>query len=116
MKTKLPLTETVFYVLLAFQKPSYGYQAIKNIELMSRGNVRIAAGTMYGAIENLLKQNLIVPINSEQERRKIYITTKQGTQLLKMEVQRMKHCINIFEKPKGEHYDTFQQLKKKKNG
>lgn len=43
-KTKLPLTETVFYVLMAFREPTYGYLAINSIEEMSHGDVRIAAG------------------------------------------------------------------------
>ena len=29
---QLPLTETVFYLLLAFSQPIYGYLAIKKIE------------------------------------------------------------------------------------
>ena len=59
VKNILPLTETVYYILMAFQKPTYGYLAIKDIEEMSLGEVRIAAGTMYGAIDTLLKNKMI---------------------------------------------------------
>lgn len=96
-KTQLPLTETVFYMMMAFQKPTYGYQAIQSIEEMSQGEVRIAAGTMYGAIENLLKQKMIHQVPSEFERRKMYKTTSYGNEVLALEVQRLKHCTKIWD-------------------
>ena len=51
----LPLTETTYYILLALLEPAHGYSIMQTVEEMSDGDVRIAAGTMYGAIENLLK-------------------------------------------------------------
>ena len=53
---KLPLTETVYYVLLALYEPGHGYAIMRRVEELSGGQVRLAAGTMYGAIENLLKK------------------------------------------------------------
>ncbi|BCA87020.1 PadR family transcriptional regulator [Enterococcus saigonensis] len=98
MKTdQLPLTETIFYLLLVFSEPTYGYLAIKKIEALSLGNVRIAAGTMYGAIENLLKANMIVQVSPPEERRKIYHITDYGRKILTDEVNRMKHCTRLFE-------------------
>ncbi|WP_414841951.1 PadR family transcriptional regulator [Enterococcus saccharolyticus] len=94
---QLPLTETVFYLLIAFSEPIYGYLAIKKIEELSQREVRIAAGTMYGAIENLLKLDMLQQLSSNNERRKIYQTTKYGKQILEAEVLRMQHCINIFD-------------------
>lgn len=98
MKTdQLPLTETVFYLLLVFSEPTYGYLAIKKIEELSLGNVRIAAGTMYGAIENLLKAEMIQQISPPEERRKIYQTTPYGRAVLADDVNRMKHCAGLWE-------------------
>lgn len=96
-KAQSPLTETVFYIMMAFQQPTYGYLAIQSIEEMSHGEVRIAAGTMYGAIENLLKQTMIKQVPSEFERRKMYETTDYGNQVLLLEVERMKHCATIWD-------------------
>lgn len=101
-KTKRPLTETVFYILLAFREPMYGYLAIQYIEELSNGTVRIAAGTMYGAIENLLNQELIVQVPSDLERRKMYQTTQYGQSILELEIQRMQHCIKTWNYLKGE--------------
>lgn len=96
--SQLPLTETIFYVLLSFLEPSYGYVAMKKIEEVSNGEVRVAAGTMYGAIEKLVKSNLIEQISSAEERRKIYQTTDVGRDLLGKDVERMRHMINLWDK------------------
>ncbi len=95
---QLPLTETVFYLLLAFSKPTYGYVAMKDIEEMSAGEVRIAAGTMYGAIENLLKQGMLVQLSPSEERRKVYQTTALGKEVLEEEKNRMAQCLRLYEK------------------
>lgn len=97
-KNLLPLTETVFYILMAFKQPTYGYLAIKSIEEMSEGEVRIAAGTMYGAIETLLKKEMIEQVPSNLERRKMYQVTVLGQMVLSMEVERMKHCTQLWDK------------------
>ncbi|MGY3765610.1 PadR family transcriptional regulator [Vagococcus vulneris] len=97
-KAKLPLTETVFYILLAFKKPTYGYIAIQLIEELSNGSVKIAAGTMYGALDTLVKQELIEQVPSDLERRKMYVITHVGESLLKKEAERMAACVSLFKK------------------
>lgn len=103
MKTnQLPLTETIFYLLLAFLEPSYGYIAITKIEEMSNGEVRIAAGTMYGAIENLLKVGMIEQMNSDNERRKVYQTTTYGREILKLDTARLRHRVELWKQTNKE--------------
>lgn len=89
----LPLTETVYYVLLSLLEPSHGYRVIQKIEEMSEGQVRMAAGTLYGAIENLLKLKYIQPISSDDKRRKVYQITSKGEEILLMDMNRMEHMI-----------------------
>ncbi|HHY08836.1 MAG TPA: PadR family transcriptional regulator [Corynebacteriales bacterium] len=57
----LPLTETVYYILLALLKPAHGYLIMQKVEELSDGQVRMAAGTLYGALETLLKRKFIKP-------------------------------------------------------
>ena len=57
----------------------------------------MAAGTLYGAIENLLKWQLIKPVQSEDKRRKVYVITKKGRQILQLDYQRIKHITEITE-------------------
>lgn len=64
----LPLTETTYYILLALLEPGHGYVIMQRVEDLSDGDVRIAAGTMYGAIENLLKLKWIKSIPSNDKR------------------------------------------------
>lgn len=91
----LPLSETTYYILLSLLSPSHGYAIMQNVESLSEGKVKIAAGTLYGAIENLLKQNMIVPVGNYDNRRKVYALTPTGTELLNMEYQRMVNLIRI---------------------
>lgn len=91
----LPLTETTYYILLALLEPSHGYAVMQKIEELSKGNVRIAAGTLYGAVENLFKQKLIVPVRSDDQRRKKYQATELGRRILKLDCERMEHMVAI---------------------
>lgn len=91
----LPLTETTYYILLSLLEPAHGYMMMQKVERLSNQKVRIAAGTMYGAIENLLKQELIRSVKSTDKRRKTYVITEKGFKVLKLDCQRMKHIIDI---------------------
>ncbi|GGD60047.1 PadR family transcriptional regulator [Paenibacillus nasutitermitis] len=91
----LPLTETVYYILLALMEPSHGYLILQKVEELSDEQVRLAAGTLYGAIENLLKLKLIQPVKSEDKRRKVYLITEKGKEILLSDMQRMQHMIEI---------------------
>src|SRR3712207_3283629 len=92
----LPLTETVFYILLALMRPAHGYLIMSRVEEMSAGQIRLAPGTLYGALENLVKQHLIVRIASEDPRRKVYQITETGAQLLAQDAQRMTHMVHVL--------------------
>ncbi|MFY9115337.1 MAG: PadR family transcriptional regulator [Dethiobacteria bacterium] len=91
----LPLTETTYYILLALLEPSHGYAVMQKIEKLSEGQVRIAAGTLYGAFENLAGQKLITPVESNDPRRKTYKTTAQGKKILMQDCKRMEHMIAL---------------------
>lgn len=94
----LPLTETTYYILLALLEPAHGYLIMQKIEELSHGQVKIAAGTLYGAIENLIKLKFIKPVPSEDKRRKVYLITDKGREMLRLDLERMKHIVKITEK------------------
>jgi len=93
----IPLTETVYYILLALLEPAHGYLILQKVEELSDGQVRMAAGTLYGAIDNLLKLKFIEPVPSEDSRRKVYVITETGKEVLQLDLERMKHMIRITE-------------------
>ncbi|TVX96913.1 hypothetical protein FPZ45_20185 [Cohnella terricola] len=57
----------------------------------------MAAGTLYGGIENLLKQKWLQPVGSLDNRRKVYVITDQGREMLRLNYERMRHMIDITE-------------------
>lgn len=97
----LPLTETVYYILLALLEPAHGYLIMSRVEEMSGGSVRLAPGTLYGALETLAKQHLIVRLPSSDPRRKTYQITEVGHQTLAQDAQRMGHMIRVLEHTQG---------------
>lgn len=94
----LPLTETTYYTLLSLLEPAHGYIMMQKVEQLSNQTVKIAAGTMYGAIENLLKQQLIKAVKSTDKRRKTYVITEKGIEVLRLDCERMKHITYITDK------------------
>lgn len=94
----LPLTETTYYILLSLFEPAHGYIMMQKVEELSKGEVKIAAGTMYGAIENLLKQALIKSVESTDKRRKTYVITEKGIEVVRLDLARIKHMAQITER------------------
>ena len=81
---QLALTEAVFYILLSLQKPLHGYGIIQNVGELSNGRVKLAAGTLYGALNSLVDKGWIdaLPENPES-RKKEYVITNSGLIVLK---------------------------------
>jgi len=91
----LPLTETTYYILLALLNPGHGYLIMQKVEELSKGKVRIAAGTMYGAIENLQKQGWILSVPGEDTRRKVFQISETGRIVLGLEALRLRGLVAL---------------------
>lgn len=91
-----PVTEAVFYILLALTEPLHGYGVIKKVETISNNRITIAAGTLYGAFKSLEKNGLIefTGIDPNNSRRKLYKVTNLGYDLINFEVDRISHMAN----------------------
>ena len=92
---QLALTEAVFYILLSLQKPLHGYGIIQNVEQLSNGRVKLAAGTLYGALNSLVDKGWIdaLPENPES-RKKEYVITNNGLAVLKEELARLSELVD----------------------
>ena len=89
-----PLTEGVYYILLSLLEPLHGYGIIQNVEKLSGGRVRLAAGTLYGAINTLVEKGWIIALEGEADsRKKEYRITETGLSVLKNEVQRLRELL-----------------------
>ena len=86
-----PMTEASFYILLSLISPLHGYGIIKKIEEMTAGRLKIAAGTLYGALGMLLDARLIRALGEDEnnKRRKLYEATDLGFELLRIEIRRL---------------------------
>jgi DNA-binding PadR family transcriptional regulator len=92
----LPMTETTYYVLLALIEPLHGYGIMQKVKQLSNERVDMAPGTLYGALDNLKKQQLIHLIAEDAEkRRKVYALSDIGRQVLEMEFIRMQTLVTI---------------------
>lgn len=92
---QLALTEAVFYILLSLQKPLHGYGIIQNVGELSHGRVKLAAGTLYGALNSLVDKGWIdaLPENPES-RKKEYVITNSGLTVLKEELARLSELVD----------------------
>ena len=86
------LTEAVYYILLSLKTPLHGYGIIQNVETLSRGRVRLAAGTLYGALNTLLEKGWIRAL-PEEDRKKEYEITPTGLETLRQELLRLSELL-----------------------
>ncbi len=88
------LTEAVFYILLSLTEPLHGYGIMQNAERLSNGRVHLAAGTLYGAITNLIEKGWIRALPEEKDsRKKEYIITSLGREVLLDEMKRLEELL-----------------------
>ena len=90
----LPLTEAVYYILLSLMEPMHGYGIMQNVEALSGGRVRLAAGTLYGAINTLLERGWITALpGARDSRKKEYQITDLGKEAVAAEITRLQELL-----------------------
>ncbi len=96
MEKNIPLTEANYYILLAVRKPNHGYGIIQEVEAMTEGRLVLGAGTLYGAIQTLVKKEWIEIYSEDKESRKKkeYIITQRGREVFAIERRRLQELIN----------------------
>ncbi len=92
----IPLTPRVFHILLALvDEEQHGYRIMKEVETRSGGKVRIGPGTLYEAIQRLVKNQLIEESSDrpdaamDDQRRRYYRLTQLGRGVLAAESERL---------------------------
>ena len=88
------LTEAVYYILLSLMEPLHGYGIMQNVEQLSNGRLRLAAGTLYGAISSMLEKGWITALDGAADsRKKEYVITERGLEVLRAEYARLKELV-----------------------
>lgn len=82
------LTEPMYYILLALNEKRYGYQIMQFIKDITDDRVIVGPGTLYALLGRFEEEDIINLVSNE-ERRKIYIITPRGKQILEEERDRL---------------------------
>ncbi|MRX72374.1 PadR family transcriptional regulator [Bacillus lacus] len=97
MKTTEQLTDSTFYIMASLTKPRHGYAIMTLIEERTKGVIMIGPASMYTIIKKLLKQEWIYLYDGSNPRRKTYLLTERGKEVLKADVILRKLMIDLAE-------------------
>ncbi len=89
------LTEQMFYILLCLQVECCGIDITKKILEQTDGRVVVGPGTLYSLLETFAKDNIIKETKVEGRKRS-YIITSQGKELLATEYNRLSLLIKDY--------------------
>ncbi len=102
MIVNMALTESTYYILLSLVSPQHGYGIMQQAEALSNGRVRLAAGTLYGALSAMVDKGWIRQLPMEEgSRKKEYQLTEKGRSVLGNEVARLRELADNGERILG---------------
>jgi DNA-binding PadR family transcriptional regulator len=100
----LPLSLPVFHMLLSLNEGErHGYALKREILHRTEKRVNLGSGALYGAINKMLEQALIVESDErpdphlDDERRRYYRITPLGRRVIKAEVARLRELVRLAE-------------------
>ncbi len=101
----LPLTPTVFHMLLALADgEKHGYGIMKAVEVETQGQMQIRTGSLYGSIRRMMEGGLIEEMDErpdpdmDDERRRYYGLTGFGRRVLTAEAERIAQAVLVIQK------------------
>jgi DNA-binding PadR family transcriptional regulator len=107
IQSLLPLTPTVFHMLLALaDSEKHGYAIMQAVEQETRGQMQIRTGSLYGSIRRMIEAHLIEETNErpdpelDDERRRYYGLTDLGRRVLAAEAARITQMMAVIQ---GKH-------------
>ncbi len=95
MTVSAPLTSAVFAILLSLAAGErHGYAMMKDARSPEGGGVEMGPGTLYGTLERLMRDGLVVEADtSDNERRRYYRLTDKGRGQLEAELARLDSAL-----------------------
>ena len=100
-----PLTEQMFYILLALQEERCGADVMNLVSQITWGRVTVGPGTLYNLLEDFQSAGMIVQTKVEGRRRSYQITQK-GRDMLWMEKRRLEIMLADFQHMTAGHQET----------
>jgi DNA-binding PadR family transcriptional regulator len=90
----IPMSETAYYILLSLLlEQRHGYAIMQYVEELTKGRIRLGAGTLYGTLSKMERGGLI-EVTAEAEKRKIYRITSFGKDVLLTEITRIRELYH----------------------
>lgn len=86
------LTEPMYYILLSLRQECCGVDIMRQVENISGGRIKVGAGTLYGLLEKFLMAGIIQETKVEGRKRS-YIITPKGIEMLQREYERLSIMI-----------------------
>lgn len=83
------LTDSTYLILLALLKPQHGYAIMKEVNILTNGQVDIGPASMYTILKKLQK-NEFITLEDSNERKKTYLITEKGYDILQKDIERRK--------------------------
>ena len=105
------LTEQMFYVLLALTEECCGMDVMSKVGQITDGRVAVGSGTLYNLLEQFSDEGIIAETKTEGRRRS-YILTQKGRDLLQREYRRIVMQAEDYNRviEEGTAYDTEKSV------
>ena len=82
------LTEPMYYILLALTEECCGVDIMERVKEISAGRVVVGPGTLYAMLAKF-EENGVIRMTASEGRKKSYLITDQGREMLKKEYERL---------------------------
>jgi len=82
------LTEPMYYILLALTEECCGVDIMEKVKEISAGRVVVGPGTLYAMLAKF-EENNVIRMTASEGRKKSYLITDQGREMLKKEYERL---------------------------
>ena len=86
------LTEPMYYISLALLEECCGVDIMEKVRELSQGRVVVGPGTLYAMLAKF-EYSDVIRLTASEGRRKSYVITKLGRDMLQREYQRLKTMV-----------------------
>lgn len=86
------LTEPMYYILLALTEECCGVDIMEKVKTISHGRVLVGPGTLYAMLAKF-EENGVIRLTASEGRRKSYVITDVGQEMLQKEYERLKVMV-----------------------
>ena len=96
MPERQPMSEAMYYILLALLHPVHGYGVMQRVRELSGGRLVLGPGTLYTILGKFVEERLIEE-TAVEGRKRTYRLTGKGRAVFQEELDRLRACLNDAE-------------------